>query len=108
MAARPCLDCQRLTRNGSRCEACAQVREQQRDRRRGNPNARGYTRQWRKAKDQVIDASPICVICGHTGSPDNPLTGDHIRPKHLGGQPEISNIQVLCRVCNSRKGGKIG
>ena len=31
------------------------------------------------------------------------LTVDHIRPWSLGGRTELSNAQLLCRACNSRK-----
>ncbi len=34
------------------------------------------------------------------------LTVDHIRPWSLGGRTVLSNAQLLCRACNSRKGNK--
>jgi 5-methylcytosine-specific restriction endonuclease McrA len=40
-----------------------------------------------------------CAICGLK----KPLTKDHIKPLSLGGTDYISNIQPLCRNCNSRK-----
>lgn len=35
------------------------------------------------------------------------LTVDHIKPVSLGGLTIPSNLQTLCRSCNSRKGNKI-
>lgn len=35
------------------------------------------------------------------------LTVDHIRPWSLGGRTELSNAQLLCRACNSRKNNKL-
>lgn len=44
---------------------------------------------------------PFCSTCGATDD----LTIDHITPLHLGGDPyAITNLQVLCRACNGRKG----
>ena len=35
------------------------------------------------------------------------LTVDHKRPRSLGGRTELSNAQLLCRACNSRKNNKL-
>jgi 5-methylcytosine-specific restriction endonuclease McrA len=35
------------------------------------------------------------------------LEMDHIYPESLGGKAIISNIQLLCRKCNRRKGSKV-
>lgn len=44
-----------------------------------------------------------CLACGQR----LPLTKDHIVPVHLGGSDDITNIQPLCRVCNSSKNARI-
>jgi HNH endonuclease len=41
-----------------------------------------------------------CVHCGSTSD----LTVDHIHPVSLGGIDDPSNLQTLCRSCNSTKG----
>jgi len=44
--------------------------------------------------------------CLHCGS-RNDLTVDHIVPVSRGGSDFLSNLQTLCRPCNSRKGARI-
>jgi hypothetical protein len=43
-----------------------------------------------------------CQICGKRKH----LSIDHIYPESKGGTLEISNLQTLCRLCNSIKGSK--
>lgn len=43
-----------------------------------------------------------CQICGKRKH----LSIDHIYPESKGGTLELSNLQTLCRKCNSKKGNK--
>lgn len=46
-----------------------------------------------------------CRICEEDDL--DALTIDHITPRVLGGDESLRNLQVLCRPCNSSKGGRI-
>jgi 5-methylcytosine-specific restriction protein A len=43
--------------------------------------------------------------CNHCGTRQN-LSVDHVVPESKGGTLELSNLQTLCRRCNSSKGAK--
>lgn len=45
-----------------------------------------------------------CVHCGEKD--EQKLTIDHIVPVAKGGTDDYSNLQILCRSCNSAKGTK--
>jgi 5-methylcytosine-specific restriction protein A len=68
---------------------------------------RGYTNDWYRLVAKAKERQPFCSVCGHTGSPDNPLTGDHILAKARGGANILENIDIKCRSCNSRKGKRL-
>lgn len=56
--------------------------------------------EWRELLAQFDSR---CVACGRRRN----ITRDHVIPVALGGSDDISNIQPLCRSCNSRKGLRI-
>ena len=95
---RPCAGCGRVVR-ASRCVDCQRVKERQRPTR----TQRGYDYSWNKLSKQLRQQQPFCSIPGCT---NKDLTVDHIIP--LSEAPylrlEISNLKVLCRMHNSRKG----
>ena len=86
-----CAACPRLCRLGtSYCDGHAYL---------GTARGRGLGREWAELSRRLIAASPHCALCPATTD----LTVDHRIPRHLGGTAELSNLQVLCRSCNSSK-----
>jgi 5-methylcytosine-specific restriction protein A len=103
LVARPCLDCQRPTRNGSRCPEHAAEREQRRDRRRGTAAQRGYGAAWQRVSRQILERDGyVCQLCGRPGA----TTADHVISKANGGSDDPSNLVAAHRLCNSRKGSR--
>jgi len=51
----------------------------------------------------LIKKQKSCVFCGATER----LSVDHIIPLVKGGRNNLSNMQILCISCNSKKGSKI-
>jgi hypothetical protein len=45
------------------------------------------------------------MICKHCGATDN-LSIDHVVAVVNGGKNVLSNLQILCRSCNSKKGAR--
>lgn len=93
---RPCLDCGRPS-SGSRCADCSRGRQFGTGR-PGTSASRGYDREWRKVRLQILvrDES-TCRWCG--GYAD---TVDHLVPLHQGGaRLDPTNLVAACRSCNS-------
>jgi 5-methylcytosine-specific restriction endonuclease McrA len=95
---RPCAGCGKVVR-ASRCVDCQRIK----DRGRPTRTQRGYDYSWNKLSKQLREQQPFCSI---PGCNNKDLTVDHIIP--LSDAPylrlEISNLRVLCRSHNSRKG----
>lgn len=47
----------------------------------------------------------MCLACGRR-EPEIQLTHDHVKPIVMGGENTKANSQMLCKSCNSKKGGK--
>jgi 5-methylcytosine-specific restriction endonuclease McrA len=91
MSLRPCLDCGTPSRR-ARCPACQRPRP-------ARPKL--YDWRWRKLSRAARAAQPYCSECGATTD----LTADHVVPLAAGGELHPTVVRVLCRPCNSRKGG---
>ena len=63
---------------------------------------KGSSSAWRKIRQTVINRDGCCQMCGT----EERLSVDHIVPRHLGGDDNLTNLQVLCSSCNSSKGGR--
>ena len=66
--------------------------------------------EWLSLRDQAIrEYGRTCAMCGRALRRDSELTVDHIKPRSRF--PELSlersNLQVLCRSCNSSKGARL-
>lgn len=90
------------------------MREYNRAYKKANPDHTRAMNQRRRALKAAapgsLSAEDIAVItamqgnrCAHCQQKKK-LTVDHIVPLHLGGHHTKTNIQMLCRSCNSKKG----
>ena len=93
----PCLYCGTLSR-GSACKDCINS-IQARDPKRRERNKQ-YNYEWHKISRIARQIQPWCSRCGS----QKDLTADHIISLESGGSNILSNVQVLCRRCNSSKG----
>ena len=94
---RPCIDCGVVVRT-KRCTQCQRRKESHRPSR----IARGYDKEWVALSKWARSVQPFCSYCGRA----NDLTVDHIIPLSRGGLSVPSNVQVLCRICNSEKSNR--
>lgn len=106
--ARPCSQpgCPELVRIGRRCADHRLGQERERDRRRPSMADRGYGPGWQARSRALVKAQPWCSNCLAEPTRENPLTVDHVISLKDGGETIDENLQVLCRRCNSAKGGR--
>lgn len=58
--------------------------------------------------DEYRRKNILCSECGQElGAYDDHLHIDHIVPKSKGGSDDLSNLQVIHRLCNLRKSNKL-
>ena len=87
----------------ARLEELARERKRQID----QANAFYASSEWRLIRQQVIqEQGRVCKECRCRITTDNDLTVDHIKPRSKFPELDLekSNLQVLCRKCNSAKG----
>ncbi len=97
---RPLLPCPMCHRAG-----CTEhTRHQHYDAQRQLAAARGYDRQWRNVRAGLLPTEPLCRRCYSMGIIKVSEVMDHIVPLRAGGERLLpSNLQGLCRKCNSIK-----
>ena len=82
------------------------------------PRGRTTTNEWRalrkEHREQAIEQGLTnCPLCNtwmnfeHAQLPNSPEL-DHIIPYAEGGTDEASNLRLICRACNGKRGGKLG
>jgi 5-methylcytosine-specific restriction endonuclease McrA len=63
--------------------------------------------EWKDLRRHVLRERPhVCELCGRRIYRENDVTVDHIKPRSKFPELDLdkSNLQVLCRRCNSSKG----
>ena len=100
---RPCLDCGEPSPR-TRCPAHASAQEARRPSRRVLGR---YDTRYEKLRAATLREQPWCSECRVPHTDANPLTADHIVPLGRGGKNVRSNMQTLCRACNSAKRDRI-
>jgi 5-methylcytosine-specific restriction endonuclease McrA len=87
-----CLGCGRLIDIGERCRDCRLPKASIEDR-------AGHDR----LRTVVLAEEKVCSICGLPGTPEDPLTLEHVVPRSRGGRHTRHNGRAAHRSCNSAK-----
>lgn len=67
-----------------------------------------YRENYFKSNPPDANGEYSCKICGKKMKKgDSDLTIDHIIPQKYDGSNAVTNLQVLCRSCNSKKSVEI-
>lgn len=101
---RPCSHpaCPALT-EGLYCDKHARLMTQHYERYQRDPaTKKRYDRQWRRIRDQYIDAHPLCEKCQERSRVTPAEEVHHIVPLARGGTHDPSNLMSLCKPCHSR------
>lgn len=87
------------------CPDCRVPAERERDSKRKRVRPQ-YGGDWRKVSAQAIRQHIArygyrCPFCHRANEKTNPLVTDHVKAR------DRTNIRVICRSCNSRKGATV-
>jgi 5-methylcytosine-specific restriction endonuclease McrA len=58
---------------------------------------------WRKFRNQLLAASPLCARCARLGEVVHHVVPRHVAPERMY---DITNCQVLCNRCHDEVHGK--
>lgn len=65
---------------------------------------RGYGRQHRKVREQLLGQEPLCRLCKIKGRVTVATIADHVTPIAKGGAiHDINNLQPVCSECHVDK-----
>jgi 5-methylcytosine-specific restriction enzyme A len=69
-----------------------------------SPASRGYGREHRRLRAQLLKREPLCRLCLAKGRVRPATIADHIRPIAAGGAVhDLSNLQPVCAECHNAK-----
>ena len=99
----PCIDCGKLTRNGSRCEVHAAMVNKYADYKKAERKRMTgqYSGDYRKLAKEVRENATGGWLCGEGARRDDPWQADHVVPGDM-----YSQLAPAHRSCNAARGNK--
>jgi 5-methylcytosine-specific restriction endonuclease McrA len=64
--------------------------------------------EYQTARAQTLAEERTCWLCGEAGTPDDPLTADHLVAVTDNGTSQRMNLRAAHRSCNGRRGAELG
>ena len=100
---RRCPLCLQLVKG--RCLTCRPETDRQYDQHRGTASQRGYDKDWRRFRRQMLAERPLCQDCEATGQTTAAAEVHHILKlrDNYDLRLEPTNVMCLCKACHSRR-----